>query len=502
MRETPTSPTSRAAALAPALPLAVGAALLVLLAFALHEPVHIAGDGALKQYLLRQWEESGRITNRIEWKTPQPWARGLWDEFHEPFEAPFVHEGQVVFPPFFLVLSLPLFMAFGYAGLFILPAVSLAGLWLVTLALLRRTGARGPAAALALAVLVISPLSFFGMMFWEHTPGLFCLFAAAAMIFREGEGRAADAGAGFLLALAVMLRPELAIAAAILLAFALGNRPRRYAAPTGVVLGILIWAAGNQWVTGTPLGIHARQPLYLSGGGWGSKLIGYYAGVGVGYATGAAAVLAALALTAVLLPREERGQRAVPFALLAASGLTVALLPLMIPYDGEYLGFRRFELLLIPAGAVLAGRLVSRYRWAAPLLVALILLQSLAAYRQYETFRWAHGPRILPAIEALQAERPAAVVADSQFSVIELSWLMPETAMLWAPPPAEFQQLLAGVASHTDLSAVALVFLKPGPTPDLTLPVHGRGPVRWMRRAGDDEGFGVFTYDGETPAAN
>lgn len=500
MRETPTSPTSRIAALTPAIPLAVGAALLVLLALALHDPVHIAGDGALKQYLLRQWEESGHITSRIEWMTPQPWARGLWDEFHEPFEAPFVHDGRVVFPPFFLILSLPLFMAFGYAGLFMLPAVSLVGLWLVTLALLRRAGARGPAAALALAVLVISPLTFFGMMFWEHTPGLFCLFAAAAINFRSGEGRAADAAAGFLLALSVMLRPELAIAAAILLAAGLGNRPRRYAAPAGVGLGILIWAAGNQLVTGTPLGIHARQPLYLSGGGWGSKLIEYYAGVGVGYAIGAAGVLAALALTAVMLPREKRGERALPFALLAASGLSVALLPVMIPYDGAYLGFRRFELLLIPAGAVLAGRLASRYRWAPPLLVALVLMQVPAAWRQYETFHWAHGPRILPVIEAIESTRPAAVVADSQFTVIELSWLMPETPMLWASPPAEFQQLLTGVAGRTDLSAVALVFLKPGPSPALTIHVHGRGPVRWMRRAGDDEGFGVFMYDGEAPA--
>jgi hypothetical protein len=73
--------------------------------------VHIAGDGALKQYLISTWIGTGSITSEIEWMTPEPWAREVWGEFHLPFEAPFVHDGKSVFPPFFLLLSLPLFSA-------------------------------------------------------------------------------------------------------------------------------------------------------------------------------------------------------------------------------------------------------------------------------------------------------------------------------------------------------------------------------------------------------
>src|SRR5690606_37109464 len=127
---------------------------------------------------------------------------------------------------------------------------------------------------------------------------------------------------------------------------------------------------------------------------------------------------------ACFLRREGEDARLPQVALLAAAALTLVVLPLMIPYSGEYMGFRRFELLLIPAGAVLAGRLAARYRWAALLLLALCVLQVPRMARQYEVFRWANGPRLAPVIDTLRTERPSVIVADSQFTAIELSSLM------------------------------------------------------------------------------
>lgn len=493
MAEDSRAASSRLRHLAPVFPIAAGAAFLAGLAFLLHAPVHIAGDGALKQYQLESWIENGRITSEIAWRSPEPWTRSLWREFHYPFEAPFVYEGRVVFPPFFLLLSLPFFHLFGYAGLFVLPALSLAGLWGIVLWLLRRMNVSGPAAGLALAVLVLSPLTYFGMMFWEHTPGLLALFAALAILARSDERQVPDVVAGFLLALAVMLRPELVVAAAVLFVFFLWKVPRRFGAIPGVAAGLLVWSTVNALVTGAPMGIHARQPLYLSGGDAAAKLLAYYSGLGTTMTAGASAAVAGLVLAAVFLKREtDETSRRLTLGLLLAVAGTLLTLPLMIPYTGEYMGFRRFELLLIPAGALLAGRVASRYRWALIVLAALCVLQGPRFFRQLEIFRWANGARLAPVIEAVEAESPSAVIGDSQFTAIELASQMDEVPLLWAPPPSELTRLLGEVVRRSDLDRAAIVFWRPGPSTSLTIPVEGRGPVQWGRVAGDDEGFALF----------
>lgn len=491
---TPESPKLPAgsASWIPLLPLLAGAGLLAALAFQLRAPVHIAGDGALKQYVLANWLESGSVTSRIDWRSPQPWTAELWEDFHYPFEAPFVHEGRVVFPPFFLVLSLPLFASLGFAGLFILPALSALGLWVAVWVLLRRLEAPALPAALGLAILVLSPLTYFGMMFWEHTPGLLALFAALVLLTRRGGGAAMDAAGGWLLALAVMLRPELAAAAAVLLLFALTGRPRRIAAFGGLVGGMAIWAGGNLLVTGTLVGLHARQPLMLSGGDALPKLLGYYSNLGAALTAGAAGAVAGLVGAAVLVRNEKGEVRRLELCLLVMVAVTLAVVPFMIPYDGEYMGFRRFELLLIPAGAALAGRLAVRFRWAGPLLLGLCVLQAPRMARQFEVFRWASGPRLGPVIETLRAERPSIIVGDSQFTAIELSPLMGEVPLVWAAPPNDLLNLLAEAGRHADLARAAIVFWNPGASTELTLPVPDRAPVVWARRAGDDEGFAVF----------
>jgi hypothetical protein len=493
--------------LAPGLPILAGLVILVLLAAALNPPVQIAGDGALKQYVLHSWLETGRISSEIDWAAPEPWLHEIWSEFHFPFEAPFVYDGKVVFPPFFLLLSLPFFMLFGFPGLFILPALSLVGLWLVVLAILRQANVRGLPAVLALTALVFSPLTYFGMMFWEHTPALFALFAGFALLMRRTPRPWVDGAAGFLLALAVMLRPELVIAAAVWFLVALAVPPRRPFSTVGVVLGVVLWAAINLAMTGTPPGIHARQSFYLAGGSIPVKLLEYWVGVALEASAGQTAAFAALLASAVLLSRRRVGERRLDAALVAAAGLSVLLLPFMIPYSGEYLGFRRFELLLIPVGAILAGRLAAWDRRAILILLALCLFQAPRFVRQFEVFGWANGPRLAPVIESVETFRPAAILADSQFTAIELSWLMPQVPLAWGAPPGELERLAGEVAVRTDIQRVAIVFWQAGGLPSVTLPIASGDPVRWVRVAGSDHGFALFLPEAliseefENPAA-
>lgn len=483
--------------LAPGLPFILGVLFLGVLAFFLHPPLHIAGDGALKHFLIESWIETGRITSEIVWHSPEPWTRDLWRAFHYPFETPFAYEGRAVFPPFFLLLSLPFFHALGYAGLFVPPALSLVALWAVVLGLLRRMNVTGYPAALALSILILSPLTYFGMMFWEHTPGLLALFAGFALLVRSDERPLPDIVAGFLLALAVMLRPELVIAAGVLLLFSLWKPPRRGGAIPGVAAGLLVWTSVNAVVTGEPLGIHARQPLYLSGGDVAAKLLSYFTEMGASMISGAGGAVAALVLAVFLVRGEEdKAVRHRALALLAAVAATLLVLPFMIPYSGDYMGFRRFELLLIPAGALIAGRLAMRYRWALILLTALCALQAPRFIIQLEKFHWASGPRLSGVVEAIEAHSPSAVIGDSQFTAIELASLMDDVPLLWAPPPAELTRLMGEVGGRTELDRVALVFWKPGSSSSLTIPVEGRGPVRFVRIAGDDEGFALFMPQG------
>jgi hypothetical protein len=175
----------------------------------------------------------------------------------------------------------------------------------------------------------------------------------------------------------------------------------------------------------------------------------------------------------------------------------VLLIPLMIPYSGEYLGFRRFELLLIPAGAILAGRLAAWDRRALIVLLALCLFQVPRFVRQYEVFRWANGPRLAPVIEAIEERAPSVILADSQFTAIELSSLMSRVPLVWGAPPDELERLVGAVAEHTDLSRAVLVFWQPGGLSAFRQPLPDDESVRWVRIAGEDYGFAVYAPDAE-----
>lgn len=128
-----------------------------------------AGDMGQKYIFTRSIAESGPFKLTMPEKPAELHVPGL------PLDM-FVlqHNGRLypIFSYAFALLNAPLYRAFGYDGLFFIPALSIiATLCIVTwffylknIALTRT--------ALALAFVLATPVSFYGFTFWEHGPGI------------------------------------------------------------------------------------------------------------------------------------------------------------------------------------------------------------------------------------------------------------------------------------------------------------------------------------------
>lgn len=175
---------------------------------------------------------------------------------------------QTNWPPWFAWIARPLYLTLGMRGLYILPWL---GSWLV-LALAGRLAATVEpearpwcVAALALA----SPLLFYSVMFWEHTPALALQLAALACALPAGARRFPPILRGLTVAAlllgAVVLRREAVFLAAALgaaLAWTAGrqmSRPRPWVLILAAAACLLLFAAvpvllpgrtaGDLWAT-------------------------------------------------------------------------------------------------------------------------------------------------------------------------------------------------------------------------------------------------------------
>lgn len=234
--------------------------------------------------------------------------------------------GRVVsyYLPWFALSSLPGYRLAGAAGLDVLPlAAAIATLLLFPL-LLEEAGLAAAARAPATLVLGLgTPLLFYGMTFWEHSPAILPALAAVVLLLRAGRlGRTREAlGAGLLLALSTVLREEgyvltLALLAAFLWAY---RAPRLGAALAGAWLAVMapVWWLQHRWF-GAALGIHAAAYGALAapargGGAGGLDELGRQLGVKLGD-------YAFFLLRFHPDPRVS-GWLAVPFALVCVAGL-------------------------------------------------------------------------------------------------------------------------------------------------------------------------------------
>jgi len=118
-------------------------------------------------------------------------------------------------PPLFGLLTMPLFSAFGFYGLYLLPLMAGIGTAVLAGSLARRV-APDAGVAVIVAVGLCTPVLFYSCLFWEHTLAV-CLAMAALVLCTDTPKLSAAAVAGALcLAFAITLRLELIVFAGAL----------------------------------------------------------------------------------------------------------------------------------------------------------------------------------------------------------------------------------------------------------------------------------------------
>src|SRR5258708_2899009 len=148
--------------------------------------------------------------------------------WQEPFLLPVRGHLVGVFSWLLSILAAPFLAVFGLRGLYIIPALSVAAIFLAAASIGRSLGQPMGGVATGWCAVLATPLLFYGGELWEHAPAVALSTAGIALVLRGGPAARRDAAlAGACFVLAAALRPEALVAApAILLARAWVDGPR------------------------------------------------------------------------------------------------------------------------------------------------------------------------------------------------------------------------------------------------------------------------------------
>ena len=164
--------------------------------------------------------------------------------------------------PLFPIIVAPEIALLGTRGAYLLPILSFVVLLPLLDVVRRRYAPTLSWGLLATSVLLLNPLFFYALEFWEHAPAAACAAASTALVI-SAERRYTTtkmSAAGTLAALAVLLRPEAVWYAVALAAIAI--RVTRGAAYLITLGGIgLLFAIANYIEFGDPAGPHAAANL-------------------------------------------------------------------------------------------------------------------------------------------------------------------------------------------------------------------------------------------------
>lgn len=148
------------------------------------------GDGGVKLWQVQAILRSGNLD------APLTYPGAVYDPAHlySPFVSPWAFwQNDQAFTEYtspFIWISVPLFAWFGQAGLLLLPWLCSALIVIVSAWLAWRVRPDRSAAMVPIIVGLASPISIYGMEFWEHTPGtLLAVFAIAAIVKSIDSGR-------------------------------------------------------------------------------------------------------------------------------------------------------------------------------------------------------------------------------------------------------------------------------------------------------------------------
>ena len=238
------------------------AAGVAALAAGLPKQTFFVGDSGVKWIATRNAIARPRSPLSI----PLPRIGDQFVAYLDPFFTVHGDHAHAVTSELFPLATAPLAASLGTPGLYVLPAIGFlltiaSCVWLAT-SLDRR---RNPIAVLATSVLM-TPVLFYGLEFWEHAPAVGLSGAGTVLLLRGEKVRSAFA-AGLCLGCSALLRPEaIWFVAALLAAHCVSpmGLPRRrlVVALSGVACTVLFPAAFWMYHSSSPFSPHISSNAF------------------------------------------------------------------------------------------------------------------------------------------------------------------------------------------------------------------------------------------------
>lgn len=227
---------------------------------------------------------------------------------HPAFFEPTADGLRLVWPLGFALVSLPLYLALGTWGLYVLPALS-GAMTVYASGRLSERLAPGSGGAAAATVAFASPIFVYGVSFWEHVVAA-CLTTSAALAL--AGNRWALAGGLFALAAGAVRADTYTLAAAVVVATALVARAKTPRLLIGfVAISLPLWAL-NARVTGHALPLNAARNFstvsfqYMRQAGASGAVSEFLFSAGGGLRVTAVVLTALLVFALLVLPKASR----------------------------------------------------------------------------------------------------------------------------------------------------------------------------------------------------
>ncbi len=254
--------------LSPYIILCIGLLYLVYLISGIQTDVFFQGDGGMKYMVIKQIAE-GQGFKILQLNQPE-WVQQVWQQGFFPIKIPFLYpsnEGYIVsFSPGFQIISAFFYETFGYLGLYIIPVTSIIVLWVFIFWVLQKLHTKVVFQSIILLALIFaSPLTVYGVTYWEHMPAvLLCFIGFVFLLFNFGNYQAFILG--FLSGLSAWLRPEAMllnlffVLAAVILSIK-ANKKSVFVYVIGIAISITLFLLFNKYVYQSYLGVHGYQVL-------------------------------------------------------------------------------------------------------------------------------------------------------------------------------------------------------------------------------------------------
>jgi hypothetical protein len=431
----------------------LGGVLYLALQMLLIKPgVFFSGDAGVKFLMVKQLE-AGKSAVFFSNEKPA-WVESIWKQGFFPLKSPFVYDtddGKVfAFPPAFEWLTLPFYKLAGFRGLFILPAFSLFALWLAFSRLAKRCTKDRNLSLLALVVLILcSPLSAYGTMFWEHTLAAALSFAGCCFTARPPARHLSAFLYGTLAGIACFFRIEVFIlnalfAIAALYHFSIQKSTVHPAFVGGLALPMLALIGWNVSAYGSPLGAQGLQ--FLAGSETdllkpsiltifthlNLRLLQYFP------------IVITLPLIWYRILKGKVYQPSV-YQITYIISCFLVIVPFFLPNaGGKQLGPRYLlpivaPLLILAILAIKTPQKLPYYKVLLPVILAVsfvvnILMTSGKTYSDAEN-------RILPLYESIAADPGEVVIVQNQYMTQELARLFEDKHFFVAETPEQYSRL-------------------------------------------------------------